>query len=131
MNLFDALQKYPLQTALKGCGLSLGAYRRARLDPDFSRQADAAIAAREAELVDVVRMATTDDWQAAKFLLERTAGYHEVKETRAVIQLEIERLLDALEPHLSPGAFGELLQALALISGAAPPRVLPLAAEGT
>ncbi len=106
--------------------MSQAAYRRARLaSTDFCRQADAAIAAREAELVDIVRMATVEDWQAAKFLLERTAGYHEVKETRAVVQLEIERLLDALEPHMSSPAFGELLSALATITGAHAPKALP------
>lgn len=128
MNLFDALQHYPLSTALKGCGWSQAQYRRARLDADFARQADAAIAAREAALVDVVRMATVEDWQAAKFLLERTAGFHEVKEVQQKVQLELERLLDALEPLMPEEAFKHLLGALAVLQGAA---TKSLPAEGS
>lgn len=128
MTLFQALEKYPLATALKGCGLTMRDYRSSRqYIPDFARQCDAAIAAREARLLDVMWLATVEDWRAGAWLLERTAGqeFREVKEIQQKVQLELEKLLDALEPRMSAPAFGELLKALADLSGAATVRQLP------
>ena len=133
MTLFEALERYPLATALKGCGLTLRDYRSSRQYlPDFARQCDAAIAAREARLLDVVGMATVEDWRAGAWLLERTAGqeFREVKEVQQRVQLELEKLLDALEPRMPPASFGDLLKALADLSGAATVRALP-EGEGT
>ena len=127
MTLFEALEQLPLSTALKGCGVSLREYRNARTrDPDFARACDMAMAKREQALLEVVRQATAEDFRAATWLLERTAGadFREVKETETRVKVEIERLLDAVEPHMSGGAYRELVDAIAVLSGAAQVRVL-------
>lgn len=114
MTLLDALEKYPLSTALKGCGLSHNNYRIMRLDASFASAADAAIARREARLLGVIEMATAEDYKAAAWLLERTAGseFREVKEVETRVKVELERLLDAVEPLMSSGAYQELIGAL-------------------
>lgn len=130
MTLLEALEKYPLSTALKGCGMTLADYRRAR--EQHAVALDAAIARREARLVGVIEQATAEDYKAAAWLLERTAGseFREVREVETRVKVEIEKLLDAVEPLMSPGAYQELISALrSLQSGQPAPKALPLGEE--
>lgn len=132
MTLFEALEQLPLSTALKGCGVSMRQYRDARTrDQDFARACDMSMAKREQALLEVVRQATAEDFRAATWLLERTAGadFREVKETETRVKVEIERLLDAVEPHMTSAAYGELVNAIAVLAGGAPVAVKTLPAE--
>lgn len=132
MTIIEALEKYPLSTALKGCGMSMSDYRAMRASVAMATAFDAAIARREARLVGVIEQATAEDYKAAAWLLERTAGseFREVREVETRVKVEIEKLLDAVEPLMSSSAYQELIGALrSLQTGAAPVKALPSGGE--
>ncbi len=85
----------------------------------FALRVDQAIAECEKRLVDRVVEASADNAAHAEWLLERRFPKEWAKRsyTNVEVQNQVEKLLTSVKEHMSLGAYGELVRALAHLSG--------------
>jgi hypothetical protein len=88
----------------------------ARRDPEFGRQLRMAEARRSGRLLEKIEAGAEQpgEWKRFAWLAERTTPeLREVKEIHQQVDLQLQALLDALEPLMTKDGYGQLLDALA------------------
>ena len=86
---------------------------------DFLKRVREAEAKAEARLSTHIEKMAADDWRAAAWKLERRFPdkYGVRSTTKVEVSRSIEKLLDAVQEHMSEGAYDELVGALAALQG--------------
>lgn len=82
---------------------------------DFAAEVSRAIADAEMALVSRVYTASTEDWRAASFLLERRhpERWSNTQKIRVEVEKELDATLDKIEQRLPPELFRQVLSAIA------------------
>jgi len=111
----------PLAEACRITGVGKSTvYDWARKQDGFRERLERAEASRQSRLRHMVEEMGIErgDWRAPAWLLERTSpDYREQKGVAVHVERGIESILDAVQEHMSPEAYGELVDAVARVQG--------------
>lgn len=111
----------PITIACRLVGVSRQSYYNwLRAHHDFAAEMHRAEGIRQEGVLQRLIAKGEKDWRADSWVLERTSeDFREVKDVNLQVSKGVERVLDEVRAHMSEGAYGELIAAVAIVQGVA------------